>query len=96
MNTCETKIFQIYIYVLFFYLYRDVNGPGLPVWKEYDKKHEFYIMLNHNITLLEKLYEDRMKFWITDVQVIVGSIATHHLCDIVVLLFSVVTGIVFI
>jgi hypothetical protein len=47
--------------VLFF---SDVNGPGVPHWPQYDTSTQQYALIDLNVTIETKLYEDRTQFWL--------------------------------
>ena len=51
---------------------RNVNGPGLPLWNEYDLTHGHYINLDVNITTGEHLYKDRIDFWLSEIPKIIN------------------------
>ena len=47
--------------------FRNVNEEGLPIWNQYDISNGHYINIDINITTGNHLYDDRVKFWLTDV-----------------------------
>ncbi|XP_071129545.1 carboxylesterase 5A-like [Mytilus edulis] len=46
----------------------DVNDADLPMWIEYDAIKAHYINLDANITTGQHLFQDRVKFWLNDIQ----------------------------
>lgn len=69
-----------YISLITFFsrFHRDVNGPGLPQWNEYDIIKGHYINLDINITTGQHLYEDRIKFWLNDVPTILSDTSASY------------------
>ncbi|CAC5371882.1 CEL [Mytilus coruscus] len=46
---------------------RNVNGPDLPQWEEYDKINGHFINLDTNISSGQHLHGNRMNFWLEDI-----------------------------
>lgn len=61
---CPTLV-EVLIILSYF---RDVNDADLPMWKEYDAIKAHYINLDANITAGQHLFQDRVKFWLNDIQ----------------------------
>lgn len=57
------------------FTFRDPNGDGLPLWPVYDQ-NEQYLMLDLNISVGQRLKDQRVEFWTDTLPLIMSASET--------------------
>lgn len=66
-----THLYKTVYFILFYF--RDPNSVTVPKWEKYKLDDFTYVNFDYNITEHQRIYADRVKFWLEDLPNITTS-----------------------